>query len=91
MARQQESTFLGSVKVFFESPLAMALVAITATFVGGELIIPGLLDALPIGQALATIEQPLALVMMAAIGIHALAAELERLRHGLQHPRPLED
>jgi hypothetical protein len=91
MAQKQESALLGSVKRFFESPLTMALVAIMATFVGGELVIPGILGPSPMGQALAAVEQPLALVAIAVIGIHALAAELERLLQGHRHPRPLED
>ena len=90
MATKHESTFLGSVKVFFESPLAMALVGITATFVIGELIIPGLLGEAPLWQMIAQIEQTVALVVIAGIGIHALAAELERIRHGLHSHRPLE-
>jgi hypothetical protein len=90
MARQRESTFLGSVKLFFESPLAMALVAIMAIFVTGELFVPLLFGPSPMGAGLAAIGQTLALVAMAAIGIHALAAELERMLSGLRHARPLE-
>jgi hypothetical protein len=90
MARQPQSTVLGSVKLFFESPLAMALVAIMATFVTGELFLPLLLGPSPQGTGLASIAQLLALVAMAAIGIHALAAELERMLSGLRRARPLE-
>jgi hypothetical protein len=91
MSRQQESTVLDPVRRFFESPLAMAPVAIMATFVTGELIIPELLGTAPLGQGLAQIEQTLALVGIAVIGVHALAAELERMLHGFRAPRPLED
>ena len=91
MARLPQSTFLGSVKLFFESPLAMALVAIMATFVTGELFLPLLFGPSPQGAVLASIAQLLALVAMGLIGIHALAAELERMLSGLRHTRPLED
>ena len=85
MPKQQESAVLGSVKRFFESPLTMALVAIMATFVSGELVVPGFLGPSPLGQGLASIEQTLALIIIAAIGIHALAAELDRLLTALRH------
>jgi hypothetical protein len=91
MARKQDSTILGPVRLFFESPLAMALIAIMATFVSGELVIPGFIGASPLGQGLASVEQTLALVVIAAIGIHALAAELERMLYPIRHARPLED
>ena len=65
MARLPQSTFLGSVKLFFESPLAMALVAIMATFVTGELFLPLLFGPSPQGAVLASIAQLLALVAMA--------------------------
>jgi cytochrome b561 len=91
MSQQQDATVLGPVRRFFESPLAMALVAIMATFVIGQLIIPQLLLTAPLGQELAEVEQTLALVVMAVIGIHALAAELERMLHGFHPHRPLEE
>ena len=65
----------------------MALVAIMATFVSGELVIPGLLGPTPLGMGLAGIEQTLALIAIAAIGIDSLAAELHRLLDGLRHPK----